>query len=141
MAKQSSDASKKINELIAEVQEEINNSSDAIGDGVVQARNGVQVMAQVEDQLDKLSSSNIKMNTSIKDIATSILHIEEDSKNVLDKTAALSDIARKLSGGTQQTVAETEEQYAIMEGIRSDLHNVKKRMEELRSIVNQFKVS
>ncbi|HWT76883.1 MAG TPA: methyl-accepting chemotaxis protein [Mobilitalea sp.] len=141
LAKQSSDASKRINELIAEVQTEINNSSDAIGNGVTQARNGVDVMSQVEVQLVKLSSSNVKINTSIKDIAAAILRIEEDSKNVLDNTVTLAEIARGLSAGTQQTVAETEEQYAIMEGIRNDLCNVKRLMEELGSTVNQFKIS
>lgn len=141
LAKQSSDASKRINELIAEVQTEINNSSDAIGNGVVQARNGVNVMSQVELQLGKLSNSNIKINNRIKDIAGAILRIEEDSKNVLDKSAVLAEIARELSAGTQQTVAETEEQYAIMEGVRNDLLNLKSRMEELGNTVNQFKIN
>lgn len=140
LAKQSSEASKKINELISAVQEEIRNSSDAIGNGVVQARNGVNVMSQVELQLDKLSNSNQKINTRIKEIAQAINSIEQDSKNVLERTSLLAEIARELSAGTQQTSAETEEQYAIMEGIRNDLVTVKNRMEELGSTVNQFKI-
>ncbi len=141
LAKQSSDASKKINELIEAVQEEISNSSVAIENGVVQARNGVNVMSEVEENLEKVSTSNGKINRRINQIEEAVLHIEADSKHVLEKTSLLADISRELSSGTQQTAAETEEQYAIMEGIRNDLQNLKKRMEELGSTVNQFKVS
>jgi methyl-accepting chemotaxis protein len=102
LAKQSSEASKRINELIITVQEEIGNSSEAIGNGVVQARNGVSVMSQVGLHIDKLSVSNQKMNLSLKEIARAILNIEEDSKNVLQKTAVLADISRDFSAGTQQ---------------------------------------
>lgn len=141
LAKQSSEASKKINELIIVVQEEISNSSDAIGNGVVQARSGVSVMSQVEERLDKLSASNQNMNSRLKEIAQAIVRIEEDSRIVLEKTSLLSDIARDFSASTQQTAAASQEQCAIMEGIKSDLVSVKNRMEELNSTVHQFKTS
>jgi methyl-accepting chemotaxis protein len=140
LAKQSSDASKHINELINAVQEEINHSSEAIDSGVTEARHGVEVMSQVELYLEKLFETNQRMNSSIKDISDAILHIEEDSKNVLEKTTSMAEIARGLSSETQQSAAETEEQYAIMEGIKNDLVNVKGRMEELGGTVNQFKI-
>jgi methyl-accepting chemotaxis protein len=141
LAKQSSDASKKINELILAVQEEINLSSEAIQSGVVQARDGVTVMSEVKIYLDKLYDSNQKINTRIKDVAAAIVHIEEDGRNVLDKTVALSTLSKELNAGTQQTSAETQEQYAIMEGIKNDLLNVKNMMEVLGSAVNQFKIN
>jgi methyl-accepting chemotaxis protein len=140
LAKQSRDASKRINDLIVAVQEEIRNSSNAIGNGVTQARNGVSVMSEVEQHLDKLSDTNRKMNSRLKEISQAILRIEDDSRNVLDKTTLLADIARDLSAGTQQTAAETEEQYAIMEGIKNDLAKVKDQMQSLSSTVNQFKI-
>ena len=141
LAKQSSESSKKINDLIADVQIEINNSSKAIGKGVLQARSGVDVMSQVEGTLGKITDSNQKINHRIRDIAEAIHNIEADSKLVLVKTSLLANISRELSSGTQQTVAETEEQYAVMEGIRNDLINVKQRMLELGSTVNQFKIN
>lgn len=140
LAKQSNNASIKINELILAVQEEIDHSTHAIGNGVIQARNGVTVMAEVKNGLDKLSVSNQTINARIKDITSAIVHIEEDSKNVKDKTAYLSNVAKQLRASTQQTSAETQEQYAIMEGIKNDLTNVKNKMVELGDTVNQFKV-
>jgi len=141
LAKQSSEASKRINELIGAVQSEINNSSEAIKSGVIQARSGVDVMSQVEHYLERLSKSNKKIDIRIKEIAKAIIHIEEDSKNVLDKTTLLSEISKELSSSTQQTAAETEEQYAIMEGIKNDLMGVKDQMEQLGGMVNKFKIN
>lgn len=140
LAKQSNEASMKINELILAVQQEIDNSGQAVAHGVTQARAGVSVMSEVKLYLDKLRTSNQKINTRIKDITGAILNIEGEGKNVLNKTASLSKIAKELNESTQQTSAETEEQYAITEGIKSNLIKVKNLMEELEGSVNQFKV-
>jgi methyl-accepting chemotaxis protein len=140
LAKQSNEASMKINELILAVQQEIDNSGQAVSHGVTQARAGVNAMSEVKLYLDKLKGSNQKINTRIKDITGAILNIEGEGKNVLNKTASLSKIAKELSEGTQQTSAETEEQYAITEGIKSNLSKVKNLMEELEGSVNQFKI-
>ncbi len=141
LAKQSSDATKKINDLIIAVQEEIDRSSAAIQSGVVEARNGVRVMAEVKQHLENLSASNEKTNGRIKDITTAILSIETNSKEILSKTSSLSNTAKELNANTQQTSAETEEQYAIMEGVRNNLQGVMDLMEGLTSSVNQFKVN
>lgn len=138
LARQSSEASKRIHELISAVQEEIKRSSEAIDSGVYQAREGVQVMSDVENYLEKLSYSNRKIDGRIKGINGAIHNIEDDCKKVLEKTKQLADISKELSEGTQQTAAETEEQYAIMEGLKSDLSTVKDRMEQLGSTVNKF---
>lgn len=141
LAAQSGIASKKINELIMDVQMEINHSSEAIENGVTEARNGVDVISQVEGYLVKLSDSNQKINKRIKEIAKAIDHIEEDSKNAMSKTASLAEIAKGLSADTQQAAAETEEQYAINEGIKNDLMRIKNRMEQLKGTVNEFQIS
>ncbi len=141
LANQSNDASNKINELILAVKEEINHSSEAINQGVLQARNGVTVMSEVQEYLNKFSESYYKINSRIKEVSTALVHIEDNGNNVLHMTSSLAQIAEELSAGTQQTSAATEEQYAIMEGIKNDLINVKNKMEELSTSVNQFKIN
>ncbi len=141
LSKQSGLASNQINQLIVAVAEEINNSTKAIEDGVKQAREGVNDMAKAKDNLSKLSDSNKKIDSRIKAIADAIRNIETDSRSVLDKTKQLADIAKELSEGTQQTAAETEEQYAIVEGIKNDLNSVRERMILLEGSVNKFNVS
>ncbi len=140
LSKQSGIASKQINQLILAVSEEINSSTKAIEGGVKQSREGVNDMAQAKENLSKLCISNKKVDSRVKAIADAIQTIEADSRHVLDKTRQLSDIAKELSEGTQQTAAETEEQYAIVEGIKNDLGSIKERIALLESSVNQFTV-
>ncbi len=140
LSKQSGLASNQINELIMAVSEEISNSTKAIEDGVTQAREGVNDMTQAKENLSKLNISNKKIDSRIKAIADAIRTIEADSRDVLDRTKQLSDIAKELSEGTQQTAAETEEQYAIVEGIKNDLGSVRDRVTLLESSVNQFRI-
>ena len=141
LATQSNTANKKINELIVELQKEIDQSSEAIGNGVMQARDSVKVMSEVEHYLMRLSASNQMINSHITEVADAMIHIEDDSKYVLNKTITLSQIAQELNAGTQQTSAQTEEQYAIMQGIRNDLVHVKQLMKKLESTVNEFKIN
>lgn len=140
LSKQSSLASNQINQLIVAVSEEINNSTITIEHGVKQSRDGVDDMDKAKENLSKLSDTNKKIDNRIKAIADAIRHIEADSRNVLERTKQLSDIAKELSEGTQQTAAETEEQYAIMEGIKNDLSSVKERMILLEDSVNEFNI-
>lgn len=141
LANESNNASKRINELILAVKMEIGNSSEAIGNGVIQAKCGVSAMTEVEHYLNNLSDTNKKLDSRIKEVAKAIINIEEECKNVLTKTNSLSLTAKKLSEGTQQTSAETQEQFAVMEGVRNDLINVRNLMQELSETVNQFKIN
>jgi methyl-accepting chemotaxis protein len=141
LAEQSGEASKRINELIALVQGEISNSRKAIETDVIEARNSVEVMSDVESYLGNISVSTHNIDTSIKDIDKAIQNIEEDSKNVLSKITGLANISKDFYQGTKQTATETEEQLAIIEEIKQHLFLVKGRMEDLQGSVNQFKVN
>jgi methyl-accepting chemotaxis protein len=90
--------------------------------------------------LDKLSKSNKKVDKRIKEITKAIVNIEAEGKSVLQSTVQLAEISKEFSSGTQQAAAETEEQYAVMEGIKSDIASVKHRMEQLESMVKMFKI-
>ncbi|MCM8710105.1 methyl-accepting chemotaxis protein [Clostridium sp. SYSU_GA19001] len=140
LAEQSREASKRINELIKIIQEEILNSSQAIDNGVVQARDGVDAIFKVDTYLKKLFSSNEKVDSRVKEVVKGIINIEKDSRNVLENTMKLADISREFSASTQQSAAATEEQLAVMEGIREGLDSVKKMMENLELTVNKFKI-
>jgi methyl-accepting chemotaxis protein len=140
LARLSGDASNRIQDLIHMVQEEIVNSSISIENGVVEARNGVKVISQVDTYLEMLSDSNQKVDKRIKEIAKAITNIEQDSKKVLDNTNQLEEISKDFSAGTQQTAAGEEEQLAYMEEIRNNLIMVKELMEQLNKSVNQFNI-
>jgi methyl-accepting chemotaxis protein len=140
LARLSGDASNRIQDLIHMVQEEIVNSSISIENGVVEARNGVKVISQVDTYLEMLSDSNQKVDKRIKEIAKAITNIEQDSKKVLDNTNQLEEISKEFSAGTQQTAAGEEEQLAYMEEIRNNLIMVKELMEQLNKSVNQFNI-
>ena len=134
-------ASKHINELIYAVQEQINRSSEAIGHGVLQAKESVSNMTEVGSYIKNMESSNQKIDGRIKEIAAAVARIEEDGRSVLHKMLQLSDISKELNEETQQTAAGTEEQYAIMEGLKNDLALIKGRMRQLSDSVNQFRIS
>lgn len=140
LSEQSNIASKRIHSLINEVQENIGKSSDAIEAGVFEARNGVKVISQVQEYLNKLEKSNKKVDIKIKEIAGAIGNIEKNSKDVLLRSAELADISKNFNDGTQQAAAGTQEQLAVTEGVRNSLLQVKDKMEQLGLAVNHFNI-
>lgn len=141
LSEQSNEASKQIHYLISSVQEDIGKSSKAIDAGVLEARNGVEVISQVDEYLSKIEKSNLYLNEKIKDIAIAIDNIENSSKDVLESTTDLSNLSKIFSEGTQIAAAETEEQLAISEGIKNSLIQTKEKMEQLGTTVNRFKIN
>lgn len=140
LSEQSNIASKRIHSLINEVQENISKSSDAIEAGVFEARNGVKVISQVEEYLNKLEKSNKKVDIKIKEIAGAIGNIEKSSKDVLLRSEELADISKNFNDGTQQAAAGTQEQLAVTEGVRNSLLQVRDKMEQLELAVNHFNI-
>lgn len=140
LALETSEDSKKIKEIITDLQSEIKDSCRAIENGALQARDGVDFILQVQAFLEKLSNSNIDVDNSVKEVAQAIMNIEKDSNYVLKNIIQLSDISREFSGKSQQTAAATEEQLSITEETRRALNYVKDIVEKLNTVVGKFKI-
>jgi methyl-accepting chemotaxis protein len=140
LAAQSGDASKRIQELILSIQEEINNSSKAIEVGVIQARDGVSVIHKVEDILNQLLESNKTVDTRIHNVAESVKNIEADSNEVYHNAMSLADISKEFSAQTQESAAATEEQLAFIEDMKEKLEHIVTMVEQLGETVNTFTV-
>lgn len=140
LAIQSSEASKQINTLINSMQSEITNSGLAIQKGVVQVREGMNEITDVDKFLEKLYHSNQKVDDRVKLVAKAINHIENDSKSALATTMQLAVISKESNAKTQQSAAAAEEQLAIMEDIKNNINSVKDIVESLDLAVNKFKI-
>jgi len=140
LAVQSSEASIQINEIIVIIEKEINNSSQVIESGVIQARDGVNAISKVDAYLEKLYCSNQNVDTSVKDVASAIVKIEKHSNDVLTNSKHCANISKEFSASTQESAAATEEQLAIMESIKDNLSNVKEISENLSITVSTFTI-
>lgn len=140
LALQTSDDSKKIYEIIKNMQVEITSSSNAIENGVIQSKEGVEIILQVDKLLESLLSSNILVNSKVNEVSKAILNIEKDSNDVLKNIIQLSDISTDFSSNAQNSAAATEEQLSIMTEFKDTLASVKDMVEKLNMTVSKFKI-
>lgn len=140
LAYQSDDASNQINQIIQMIQTEIKNSSTAIGNGVLQARDGLIAIQNIDKLLLSVTDANRNLDNQVKEAVVTIQELESNGQNVHQNTIRLAEISREFSSSTQQTAASTEEQFAIMEEIRQDLDRIKSMIENLEHTVNEFRI-
>lgn len=140
LAQQADEASNQINNLIQVMQVDIDQSCSVIESGVLQAREGVHAITNVETFFDKLSESNHSLDDNINKVSYAIIEIERNSKEVYDKILELSEISKEFHRYSEETMSSTEEQFAIVTQMQEYLTDVKEIIEGLSITVNEFKV-
>ncbi|MDD7795485.1 methyl-accepting chemotaxis protein [Clostridium sp. 'White wine YQ'] len=140
LAEQSNKASSQISEIASTMQSEIDIAIKTIQDGVIQANDGVNSVTAVDTYLLELMNSSNDANKKAKDIIASINLIESNCRSAVEDVYELADISNKLSAGSQQAAASTEEQSAIVNQLNKNLDNIRQMMSSLGNVVNKFKL-
>lgn len=139
LAEQSSKATVQINKIVSTIQNEISNAIKAIEDGVLQAREGVDAVNQVDIYFVDLKNSSDNASRSVSLIINAINSIENDCKRSMEKVRELACLSRKFSVGGQTAAASTEEHAAIIQQMESNLESIKKITGSLNIAVSKFK--
>lgn len=140
LADQSNKATAQITSTVRAIREAINTAILAIDDGVIQAREGVAAVQQLDTYLENLKNSSENAYSKVEEIIDVVYAIEGDCKSSIVKVQEVSEISEKFSLGSQNAAAATEEQSAIMLQIEEHLESIKQMTCNLASAVNKFKI-
>ncbi|MFZ7131711.1 MAG: methyl-accepting chemotaxis protein [Eubacteriales bacterium] len=139
LAEQSTESTKRIDDIIKELQ---NNSNGAMK--AMQQTNTV-IQKQVESVVvtkDKFEEINVSINENrkaveyLKDSSKNINIIKEDILKIMNNLAF---IAESNAAGTQQSIASIQEQTACMQNLSVEAEKIYILNEELNHVVSTFK--
>lgn len=140
LAEQSSMSTKEINSVVSEL---MANSDDAV-------KTMERVNAITKEQTDKVALSIEKYNSineALKNVddrlgkANSAMDAMENMKNqILDTLQSLTAIAEENAASTEEATASIEEQTGSISEIASSSEGLAKLAQDLRSIIDKFKV-
>ncbi|PJI08677.1 MULTISPECIES: methyl-accepting chemotaxis protein [Clostridium] len=139
LAEQSNDANAQINGIAISMQEEIGNAISAIHDGVIDAKEGVAAVTEVDKYLIQSQKSSNDAYLKIKDIIDVITSIENECNHAVNNVHELSNISKDFSMGSQKTASSVEEQEAVMNQINENISAIKQTIYKLNDVVNKFK--
>ncbi len=140
LAEQSSQSANQINDIVASIQQETLATVDSIQ----------EVKENVSYGMDITKETSMKFNEILKDIEIVSSHIQEIAATseqlntsfelVANSVEEISIISQETTSSTEMIAATTEEQMASSEGILRAAKSLTNLAEELREMINRFKV-
>lgn len=140
LAEQSQDSTKEISAIISDVQSKTNNAVSVMNENSKEVDAGTKVVniagtsfheilkmvREIAQQIDKISNSINEITVGTKDSVTSVNNIQNISMKIADESQTIS--------------AAAEEQLASVEEIASSSKLLSQMSEDLRSVINKFKI-
>ena len=138
LAEQTREASKNIEKLLVEVQNETVVTVDAMNEGLVEVERGTEAIGSTYSTFDKIIREIRLVAEEVRLVSDSVLELRSENIQVIDAVGEVSTIAETTSRGTQNVLASTEEQSSAMQEINSSAVRLNEMAVELRNIVNKF---
>jgi methyl-accepting chemotaxis protein len=140
LAEQSQQASKEIAEIIADVQNKTNSAVLVMNENSREVDTGAKVVNIAGTSFGEILQMIKEISEQIHEISKSINDINNGTKASVSSVNNIQNISTKIADETQTVSAAAEEQLASVEEIASSSKVLAQMSEELRIVINKFKV-
>lgn len=140
LAEQSRDASKKIAELINEIQEDTEEAVIAMQAGTKEVTLGSEKVRLAGSTFQEIAQLVAELSTQIKSISAAIQHMAAGSQQIVDAVKRIDEQSKYSSAESQSVSAATEQQLASMEEIAAASQALAKLGQDLQTAVSNFRV-
>jgi len=140
LAEQSSNSTKKIEEIVNGINDRVNETVNNMN----QARESVLVMeSSAEDTKEsfaRIFASITELAQIAHDVSASLAEINNQTNEITDQSTNISAVVEQASASMQEISASSEEQLASMESIAQSSGQLEKVAQELLTQVTKFKL-
>ena len=140
LAEQSSNSTKKIEEIV----NNINSKIEETVKNMNKVKDSVQVMetsaADTNESFDKIFASITELAQIVRDVNEAFEEISNQTQEVTDQAANISAVVEQASDSMEEISASSEEQLASMETISQSTGQLENMAKELLDYVKKFKL-
>jgi methyl-accepting chemotaxis protein len=140
LAEQSQEATKEIAIIINEVQAKTNNAVLVMSENSKEVDTGAKVVSTAGTSFREILQMIKEIANEIHEVSNSINEINDGTKASVSSVNNIQNISMKIADETQTISAAAEEQLASVEEIASSSKILTQMSEDLRSVVNKFKI-
>ncbi|MBU2660416.1 methyl-accepting chemotaxis protein TlpC [Bacillus cabrialesii] len=140
LAEESQQSAGQISKLIAEIQNDMDQSARSIEHVKTEAAEGVSMIQRTRDAFKEIAAATGEISVEISDLSASVSNISESAHQINDSFTANTADIKESTENTRQAAALTEEQFAAMEEITAASETLSQLAEELTGIISQFKM-
>lgn len=140
LAEQTREASKNIETLLIEIQNETAYTVEAMNQGLIEVEAGTEAISATYSTFNKIIDEIHIVAKDINQVSESVLELRSESERIISSIEEVNDIAETTSLGTQSVLASTEEQAASVQEINNLAAGLSNMAIELKGLISKFKV-
>ncbi|RSK48697.1 HAMP domain-containing protein [Bacillus canaveralius] len=140
LAEQSQSSTKLISELISTIQRDTEQSVKIMEEVTVNAEQGVKVSVETSQKFAKIIQSTKAITPQIEEISATVQQISASVEELSTSATNITQLAKVNSSNSEEVAASTQEQLASMEEINSSAQSLAYMADELKDLVNRFKI-
>lgn len=140
LAEQSGSAANQVNKIIVEIQSEIKESVEAIGQELVSTNEGIQLVDSAGQSFMNIKEGIDNLSKQIGEVTGIIQGVTAKSEIVANETNETSKIVEKAASYTQSITAVVEEQAASIEEVASASDTLADMAQDLQGSIKLFKL-
>ncbi|WP_378955099.1 methyl-accepting chemotaxis protein [Pelosinus sp. sgz500959] len=138
LAEQSQEATKKIAELIGEIQKDTQDAVSAMNDGTREVKTGAEVVNAAGVAFQEIAELVTQVSSQVKEISNSLQEVVSGSQKIVNSMMKIDELSKKSSAESQSVSAATEEQTASMQEVAYASESLSKMALELQATVDRF---
>ena len=140
LAEQSRDAAEKIGNLISEIQKEAQNAIYAMNEGTQAVEDGMGHVHHTGESFKTITKMIEEVSVQSQEVSAIVEEVSASSNSMVEMIEAIAHISEQSAASTQYMASASEEQLASMEEISSSASSLAEMAEDLKSVINRFKV-
>lgn len=140
LAEQSNGAANEIRTLIEAIRAEITEANDAMDQSLQNVEEGIEMAKSSQTSFLDIAKMIEKVSSQTQEISAVIEQVNASTHNMQQTIEEVAQLSTDANDRAQSVAAASEEQNATMEEISSSTNVLSQMADELKVIVNQFKV-
>lgn len=140
LAEQTREASKNIENLLIEIQQETEFTVTAMNQGLIEVEAGTAAISSTYGTFNRIIDEIHSVARDINQVSESVLELKNDSERITDSIEEVNEIAETTSLGTQSVLASTEEQASSIQEINDLAIGLSNMAVTLKGLISKFKV-
>lgn len=140
LADQSSNSANQISQIIKYIQRDIIKASDMASDANSVAKNGLILAEETGKSFEKIAKSIKNVSGQTEDLSTITEELFASVEQVNISIEKIAQLAKANSANSNEIACASEEQLATVEEVTSSANALANMAEELRELVNGFKI-
>ncbi|MEB3104017.1 methyl-accepting chemotaxis protein [Ferviditalea candida] len=140
LANQSNESTRRVTELVHNVQTETKHAADSVEEMSRELFKGISASREVSELFGDIKLLCNETTNQIREVFGSSQQLSKYSKQIVQSMEQLSGISGMIAAGTQNVTASTEEQFAFLQQNAAHSQTLSVMAERLQSSVSQFKL-